>query len=150
MFIAPSASSNNCQATPFPVYSSDCSYYRCFTIKYYEYVQCRLSAYKSVYIKCQDVQHTMVAGRGWVARQSRGELWTGFIFWSFESFAEAGERLCDPVIGREPVPPLRSQNREKLWLCWPTFHPFTRSPIPSSRLSVWLVSMLLWHDNQVE
>ena len=31
---------------------------------------------------------------------------------SFESFAEAGERLCDPDIGREPVPPLRSQTEK--------------------------------------
>ena len=30
---------------------------------------------------------------------------------SFESFAEAGERLCGPDLGRELVPPLWSQNR---------------------------------------
>ena len=33
---------------------------------------------------------------------------------SFESFAEAGERLCGPDIGRELVPPLWSQDREEL------------------------------------
>ena len=33
---------------------------------------------------------------------------------SLESFLEDSERLCGPESGRELVPPLRSQNREKL------------------------------------
>ena len=33
---------------------------------------------------------------------------------SLESFSEDSERLCGPESGRELVPPLRSQNREKL------------------------------------
>ena len=33
---------------------------------------------------------------------------------SLESFSEDSERLCGPESGRELVPPLRCQNREKL------------------------------------
>ena len=36
---------------------------------------------------------------------------------SLESFSEDSERLCSPESGRELVPPLRPQNREKMRLC---------------------------------
>ena len=38
-----------------------------------------------------------------------------------QSFADDGEWFCCPDIGQEFVPPLRCQNREKLWLRWAGF-----------------------------
>ena len=74
-------------------------------------MQCRLSAYN----KCvhEVPGHTTYNG-GRKGLGSYAEVNSEQV--SFESFAEAGERLCDPDIGRELVPPLRSQNREKLRL----------------------------------
>ena len=66
---------------------------------------CTLGAY----IKCQEVQHTMVGGRDWMAVQILSDSERV----NFESFAEAGEGLCNLDIGRKLVPPLWSQNREE-------------------------------------
>ena len=70
-----------------------------------------MNKYKvSAYMKCQDVQHTIVGGgTGWLCRVQVNSEQV-----SFESFAEAGERLCGPDINRELVPPLWSQDREEL------------------------------------
>ena len=47
---------------------------------------------------------------------------------SFKSFAKTGERLCDPDIGRELVPPLWSRERQTEKSC-----DFTDRPLFSLR-----------------
>ena len=65
-----------------------------------------------MFIKCQDIQQTIVQqtekGLNGCRVQVNSEQE------SYESFEEAGERLCSPDVGRELVPPLWSQDREEL------------------------------------
>ena len=68
MFIEPSASTDNRYANLFPVYSSD-SQLQQMLHKLYK-IQHTLSAY----IKCQNVQHTIVSGGDWMAMEGLGEL----------------------------------------------------------------------------
>ena len=66
-------------------------------------IQYNTIQYNTVYNGCQK------GGGGWLCSVEVDSEQV-----SLESFSEDSERLCGPENGRELVPPLRSQNREKL------------------------------------
>ena len=91
MFIEPSASTTIARLINSPCYSH-CS---CYTVKYYNTIQYSVQWWPE--------------GGGWLCRVEVDSEQV-----SLKSFSENSERLCGPESGRELVPPLRSQNREKL------------------------------------
>ena len=118
MFIEPSASRPTTIARLInsPYYRHDSSCCSCYTVKCYDTIQYN-TILLSATIQYNTIQYnTLQYSVQWWSEEERWlcrvEVNSEQV--SLESFSEDSERLCGPESGRELIPPLRSQNREKL------------------------------------